>query len=232
MKLPRGDPEENMARDWGLLEAVARGEAPGAFRFYLWSRPAISGGFLSPPEEAGLFDLPALSRDGVEVVRRPTGGGFLYHGPDLSFALAVRPFPGAEREVARAVARGLRRLGLPAGVAGETGFRPDGESRSALCFARPSPGEVVVEGRKIAGLARRRVRGGLLFQASLYLTPGPEAILRYLKPDLRARFFAPSSSAWPAADLSSLLGREVRGEEVAGFLEEEMEALLRCHQPG
>jgi lipoate-protein ligase A len=206
--LERGEPEENMARDRRLLEMVVRGETPFALRFYLWSRPTVSYGLGLGSKALAVLDPDTLSRDGVRVVERPTGGGLLYHGPDLSFGLAMKPFPGAHLRVAQAVARGLARLGVPARVAGRSPVR--NRPRNLLCFAAPSPGEVVVEGRKLAGLARRRTRGGLLFQGSVYLYPGPEEILPYLRPG-----FSPAPGDWPATSLEALLGPGVNPREVA-----------------
>jgi len=212
-----------MARDRRLLEVVARGEVPFALRFYLWSRPAVSCGFGLGRKALEILDREALSRDGVRVVERPTGGGLLYHGPDLSFGLAIKPFPGAHLWVARAVARGLARLGVPARVGGR--FPAREVTRNRLCFAVPSPGEVVAEGRKLAGIARRRTRGGLLFQGSVYLDPGPERILLYLRGDPEPPASPEKERHWPAACLNVLLGHKVSPREVALTLRRELERL-------
>lgn len=237
--LERGEGEEHMARDWDLLERVARGETPFDLRFYLWSRPAISHGWGLGGKIAEVLDPEALFRDGVRVVERPTGGGLLYHGPDLSFGLAVKPFPGAPHRVAEAVARGLSLLGVPARVAGKDGTKGEKEaqlpvSRSGnhICFAYLSPGEVSVGGRKIVGLARRRVRGGILFQGSVYLRPGPERILSYLGRARGPAIARPDGgSGWPAACLEALVGRKVIPEEVAAILGRALEE-LRSPAPG
>ena len=63
--------EENMRRDLSLLDACARGEIPGAVRLYGFDPACLSLGRMQPLDDV---DLEACARDGVDVVRRPSGG--------------------------------------------------------------------------------------------------------------------------------------------------------------
>ena len=60
----------NMARDHALTETLKGGE--GVLRLYRWDPPTISFGRNEPSR--GLFLEEKAREEGVEFVRRPTGG--------------------------------------------------------------------------------------------------------------------------------------------------------------
>src|SRR6266446_2263557 len=79
---PAGDAGSNMAVDEVLLRTAAqRGRV--LLRVYSWMKPAVSIGYFQkfPSELAGKF----------AVVRRPTGGGLVYHAEDTTFTVVVPP---------------------------------------------------------------------------------------------------------------------------------------------
>src|ERR1700682_2804864 len=111
----------NMAVDEVLLDGVAAAAAAPTLRFYGWSPACLSLGYFQPFDVVDLEGCRAL---GVDVVRRPTGGGAL--SPEC-----VRPHtapPAPPRRPAGARARVLRPpLGPrdPAPGAQAGGERPD-----------------------------------------------------------------------------------------------------------
>ena len=78
---------ENMRRDLSLLDACARGEIPGAVRLYGFRPACLSLGRMQPLEDV---DLEACSRDGVDVVRRPSGGRAVLHDQEVTYAVVCR----------------------------------------------------------------------------------------------------------------------------------------------
>ena len=76
----------NMATDVALLEHARRtGET--TLRVYAWSRPTLS---LGRHERArGLFATDVLHADGVDVVRRPTGGRALLHHREVTYSVTA-----------------------------------------------------------------------------------------------------------------------------------------------
>lgn len=158
----------NMAVDQALLEEVQAGAAP-CLRLYRWARPCLSLGRNQPGR--GLDVAPAAAARGADVVRRPTGGGAVYHDRELTYAVVVPVGAlGSPRETYRAInvalVEGLRRLGVAAHVVAAGGA---GASFAGPCFAAALPGEVAVGGRKLVGSAQRRERNGLLQHGSLLL---------------------------------------------------------------
>jgi lipoate-protein ligase A len=70
----------NMAVDEAVLQACIAGKAPNTFRFYCWSPSAVSVGRNEVVEDRVYCE--AATRFGVDVVRRCSGGGTVYHDCD------------------------------------------------------------------------------------------------------------------------------------------------------
>jgi len=172
------DPPEsgvvNMARDEALVDAVVADAGPATLRFYRWAAPTISLGYFQPYADAVGF------AESAPIVRRTTGGGAILHDRELTYALAVRSghpllASGPTRlyclmhDAIVAVMRSLeiraeRRGPVTHGSAGR-----EASSQPFFCFARAHALDVVVDGRKLAGSAQRRVPDGVLQHGSIVL---------------------------------------------------------------
>lgn len=157
----------NMAVDESLAEAVHSGASPPVVRFYRWNPPCLSLGASQPP---GVVDEAFCTAEGVDIVRRPTGGRAVLHHLELTYSVAARlgrdPFThdlqAVYQNICRALVLGLRRLGVPAEVAGSAAGTPVRPTEAIPCFVGPAAGEVVVGGRKLVGSAMRRVGDSIL----------------------------------------------------------------------
>jgi lipoate-protein ligase A len=67
----------NMAIDEAILQACIAGKVPNTLRFYGWSPSAVSVGRNEIVEDRVYFK--AATRFGVDVMRRCSGGGTVYH---------------------------------------------------------------------------------------------------------------------------------------------------------
>src|SRR4051812_42108157 len=76
----------NMALDQALLELYRPGDPP-ILRIYQWLRPTLSLGYFQKPEEVA--DLDFCRANGVDVAKRPTGGGAILHHQELTLALII-----------------------------------------------------------------------------------------------------------------------------------------------
>ena len=149
-----------MAVDEALLDAaIARRRGGVVLRLYRWASPALSVGAKQevPRDVAG-----RCAAAGVEVVRRPTGGGAVLHLHDLTYAVVAPErgmgVLGIYRWVAEGLVAGFAALGLEAKIVEHAG----GE-RALACFALPTGADLEVGGRKICGSAQVR-RGGWFLQ--------------------------------------------------------------------
>jgi lipoate-protein ligase A len=152
----------NMAIDEALLE---HSTLP-LLRFYGWQRPALSFGYF------GKFADVAGELEKRDVVRRWTGGGSVLHGEDLTYSLvtpAENPASTQGPSAIYAALHGAIRDALR--VEGrETELAAHAAPKiSDACFANPVRDDVLFRGRKIAGAAQRRTRGGFLHQGSIQI---------------------------------------------------------------
>src|SRR2546422_813778 len=107
LREPPADGAANMARDDALLASALRG-APPTLRLYAWLRPTLSLGAHQSGEDANLH---ACRRLGVDLVRRPTGGGAVLHDAEVTYAVSGRlgeePFPSSVVGVYEGIAAAL-----------------------------------------------------------------------------------------------------------------------------
>ena len=158
----------NMAIDEALLEVV---RVPSV-RFYQWGSPALSFGYF------GKFADVANYAGERDLVRRWTGGGVVFHGDDLTYAIVIPSndpvFGESSRSIYVTIHAALRDAlianGEPAQLAPATGVIDAAAAiidRGYNCFANPVRTDVMIDGRKVAGAAQRRTRRGLLQQGSI-----------------------------------------------------------------
>jgi lipoate-protein ligase A len=174
---------ENMALDEAIMEAVASEDSPPTLRFYQWAPPCLSLGKRQPLDGV---DLAACRADGVDVVRRATGGWAILHTDELTYSVALASddprVSGAildtYRTLSQGLIAGLRLLGAEAEMNPVT---PGGaQNTSAACFEVPSAYEITVGGRKLIGSAQTRPAGKVLQHGSLPLYGDIARVARYL----------------------------------------------------
>lgn len=203
-----------MATDEALLDACAAdpGRFPPVLRLYAFDPVCLSLGRF---QRLADVDLTACARSRIDVVRRPSGGRAVLHDRCLTYALVAPaeapPFAGGVRtsahRIGEALAAGIRRLGAPVALASS----PPRGVRPADCFALPGAGEVVSDGRKLAGSAQVRRGGAALQHGTIRLRSGAGLAA----PLLRDRERQQPVAAVPPAALDALLGRPVTFTEAA-----------------
>lgn len=208
---------ENMAWDHALALACPQGEA--LLRLYRWAVPTLSLGRNEPAR--GVVDPIRLREEGVDLVRRPTGGRTVLHHHELTYAVVapIRALGGVRAAYAtlnRGLARGLATLGVPVRLAGPG---PAAHPDAGPCFGEPAQGEVLAGAGKLVGSAQVRL-GNILLQHGSILIRDDQGLI----PLLRTREAGRSSPSAGSAALETVLGRRVEVAEVqeavlAGFRE-------------
>lgn len=169
---------ENMARDAALLEEVESSAQPlTVLRFYRWMIPTLSLGNKQVVEKAA--NLEFCRRNGIDIVRRPTGGAAVLHHLELTYSIVSNDrglFPSQTildtyLSVSRGLCRGLEILGLPASmVEKKVNLRDLPENyvlKPTPCFSTASQYELLVEGKKVIGSAQKRTKGAFLQHGSI-----------------------------------------------------------------
>ena len=176
---------ENMAVDEALLLTMAHTLDPQpVLRFYGWSPATLSLGYAQSYHKE--VDEEACLAEGIEIVRRPTGGRAVLHQYELTYSvIAPEHDPHVSGtviqsylKISQALLKGLKALGVPAEIVACSGL--NGASSSA-CFDAPSWYELVVDGRKLVGSAQVRKEGMLLQHGSILLHFDAELLFRLLK---------------------------------------------------
>ena len=201
-----------MAIDQALLDRAER-TGEGAVRLYRWAPYCLSFGRNEPALRR--YDRAAITRLGLDTVRRPTGGRAVWHARELTYAVAAPvawfgTLAESYRLIHSTIAAALQEFGVGASLAGPT---PALALNAGACFASPAGGEVVVRGRKLLGSAQL-CQGSAFLQHGSLLLEDDQQLLKEL-------------SLGPAAEsdeitLSEAAGRPVAFEEVAALVAGQM----------
>ena len=77
----------NMAVDLSILNSLARQACPPTLRLYSWYPPAITIGYFQRLEEE--VRINKCRAAGVDVIRRVTGGGAVFHDRELTYSVFI-----------------------------------------------------------------------------------------------------------------------------------------------
>jgi lipoate-protein ligase A len=170
----------NMAIDEALFESASRGET--ILRFYSWVPATLSLGYFQAYEDRQLH--PAS--EGLDVVRRSTGGGAIVHDQELTYSFVTpisHRFSRDHQQLVRAfhetLCDSLSNWQISANLyrltpSGPTQMRQSSK-QSFLCFQRREIDDVILGDTKIAGSAQRRRRNALLQHGSVLLAKSSHA---------------------------------------------------------
>lgn len=167
------DGATNMAFDEVAAHTVATG-GPRTIRVYRWEPSTLSLGYRQDPET---IDWDACEREGIEVTRRPTGGGAIYHDGygDISYSIVAPAdeLPGdlhtCYELLCTPILAALKRMGVPASFARD----PAPSIHEPACYLRelhPTHDVVVRTGgttKKVSGNAQYRRRDAIIQHGSL-----------------------------------------------------------------
>jgi len=157
----------SMAVDESLLKLNAEGKSPNTIRFWRWLPSTVSLGCFQNVERE--VDLEVAKKYGVDVVRRITGGGAVFHDHDgeLTYSVICKQddVPDEIIESYKLICGGLvlgfERLGLQAE------FKP--------------VNDVLVNGKKISGSAQTRRWGSVLQHGTVLIAPDVRRMFELLK---------------------------------------------------
>jgi lipoate-protein ligase A len=179
----------NMAADLFLMERCAGTDSTVVtVRFYSWQPAAITLGCMQRVTDQ--LDTDALARDGIDWVRRPTGGRAVLHADDLTYSCVFprslpelgNSVPATYRIITRCLVIGLSTAGIESSLQ-ESASPLIKNSRNVRlpCFLAPNRNEIMVQGRKLVGSAQYRTATAVLQHGSLPLTTAYSRLPRYLR---------------------------------------------------
>ncbi len=187
-------------------------------RWYHIAPPAL---LLGSAQRLAEVDMAAGAARGIAIHRRRSGGGaVLSDAALLLLDLALpREHPlytddvtESYRWIGEVWAAALRGLGLDARPISVADARADTAALDPLlrrvCFGGLSPYEVLVDDRKVVGLAQIRRRAGALYQAGVYLRWSPERSAELIAATAQERAALAQQLAARVAGLGELLPQQ------------------------
>ncbi len=165
---------KNMEIDSELLKNLEHSQEPVLHLYQFEPEAATYGYFIQPFAH---LNEEGVKKRGLQLAKRPTGGGIIFHLWDFTFSLLIpSAHPAYSRNpldnylfVNTAVSQILQGQKTEL-LTGETGASP-------FCMAKPTIYDLLINGQKIGGAAERCTKFGFLHQGSIALVPPSKEIL-------------------------------------------------------
>lgn len=175
----------NMDFDIELADNCRDDEA--FLRFYRWDPYCISLGANQSIEDV---DIKLANKDGIDIVKRPTGGRAILHAEELTYSVVIPVSLGLSakdiyKKISRALVEGLRlynpRLYDIELEMSQPNFRyllkdPSGK----FCFASTAKSEVKFKNKKIVGSAQRKLNKVILQHGSILCGAFHRKLVNYI----------------------------------------------------
>lgn len=206
--------EEIMSLDAKLLRAMQAKDAP-ILHLYRWAGPSATYGHFIDPKKH--LDLDFVQRYRLNLARRPTGGGIVFHIWDLAFSFlmpaghpkfstnTLENYRFVNQIVLEAV-REVFSVSFDLIPQNAPSLGPDCQN---FCMAKPTQYDVIHQGMKIAGAAQRRGKQGYLHQGTISLAFPQLGLLRdcllskeAVLQAMQAYTFAPLGRVWEPKQLN------------------------------
>lgn len=210
------DAASNMAVDEALFLACRENPSEPVLRFYAWKPEAVSLGISQ--------DCLNLLKDPERTpfVRRPTGGGLIYHANEVTYCLVCNTADiGLEGKGVKIsyeiltsfLVSAYKNLGLDACFAC---FAKDAcptekiSNIAPVCFGRNEEYDIIVDNLKLGGSAQKRSKNTILQHGSIPFSFDAKKLKAILK--------EPGIGNIRAAGLKDLLGRNIKETELKDAL--------------
>ena len=159
-----------MSIDSWLFEQYEHGLTTPILRFYTWSKPTISLGYLQKKYPSHWHNL-TFKKEPLDLVIRPTGGRAVLHQGDLTYMIVMpldhRKTLAIYEDICTFLIQGWKTLG----IALEYGTAKRGYIHNSSCFNTATVADLITaDGSKLIGSAQRRGKGSILQHGSLVLS--------------------------------------------------------------
>lgn len=219
LKLETHNAFMNMAVDEAVLKARIENTVPNTVRFYRWKPSAVSIGKFQKIEEE--VQLDNCRKHGVDVVRRISGGGTVYHDAEDEITYSVvankkdleaPDITTVYGKIYAALAEAVKILGLKADF---------NKGNLKTC---PN---LMIDGKKISGSAQSHKKGVALQHGTLLVDVDLEKMFTFLHvPWARTRMEVVNVARHKITSVKKELGREVPIEQVNEALMEGFQKAL------
>jgi lipoyl(octanoyl) transferase len=222
----------NMQFDEGLVTRLVQGVGLPTLRTYRWRPWAISIGH---HQHLSDIDLDRCRDDGIDVVRRATGGRAILHAEELTYSVVMpvenKGIHQVYNEISSALVEGLKMFGVEVSLQrSQPNFAELYKNPSSIpCFSSSARSEIEWNGRKLVGSAQRRYSGGegdvVLQHGSILCGSAHRRLADYLVlEDQHIRDNVRTDLKEKTADVREISGRPVDYEELSDCIKKGFES--------
>ena len=211
----------NMAIDEAILTSRTENLVPNTLRFYQWQPSTVSIGKNQNPQQEVYSD--AVGKLGVELVRRTSGGGTVYHDQtgEITYSVTARTqdlgkdITAVYTQIYAAITDALRLLGIPAD------FSP-GDQKNCP--------NLTVKGKKISGSAQTLRHGVIQQHGTLLLSMDLTRMFQLLRiKGIDDCSLAAQIAQRKITSVQNELGHSVTAQTAANALTQGFRATLKIH---
>ncbi|MDR2708202.1 MAG: lipoate--protein ligase family protein [Nitrososphaerota archaeon] len=210
----------NMAIDEAVLQACIDEKVPNTLRFYRWTPSAVSIGRNEPLEDR--VYLQTAKQFGVDIIRRCSGGGTVYHDSEgeITYSVVAKTCSlGGNNDVANvyfkiyeALTDALRLLGVSA----------DFNDGAAKCCPN-----LTVGGKKISGSSQALSRGCVLQHGTLLRSVDLTKMFQLLKLKDLSCTQAADIGQEKITSIADELGHQISFDTVSNALKQGFKTILK-----
>jgi len=173
LKLETHDAYTNMTIDEAILTARTRNLAPNTIRFYRWNPSAVSIGKFQNIENE--VQLDKCKKYGVDVVRRITGGGAVYHDTEgeITYSVVANKKDLKAENVNAVYAKFYGGIAEALKILGVNADFNEGNAKTCP--------NLTVNGKKISGSAQSHKKGVALQHGTLLVDVDLEKMFTFLR---------------------------------------------------
>ena len=215
--------EHNMQFDLELAHNCKTDEA--FFRLYRWKPFCIS---LGANQSLDDIDLTKTKTDGIDVVKRPTGGRAILHAEEWTYSVII-PFnyQFSPKEIytiiSQALIRGLNHYNPLLAQSELENVQPNfskllEEPTGVLCFASTAKNEVKFGGKKLIGSAQRKLNKTILQHGSILCGTFHQSLAQYLNVDAETKELLKIELTEKTTEIETILKEKVDYERLKSCL--------------
>jgi lipoyltransferase/lipoate-protein ligase len=207
LKLETRNAFENMAIDEAILEVKIKSSVPNTLRFYRWKPSAVSIGKFQNIEKE--VQLDNCKKEGVDVVRRITGGGAVYHDAEgeITYSLIATKADLNAQDVLAVYARAYAGIAKALEILGMNVAFDEGNERNCP--------NLTFNGKKISGSAQSHKSGTVLQHGTLLLDVNLNRMFTFLRvPWAKTCMEASAIAERRITSVTNELGKKVSAENM------------------
>jgi len=216
----------NMKFDVELAEKVSHEKS--FFRLYQWQPYCIS---LGANQSFDDVDFEKARTDGIDVVKRPTGGRAILHAEEITYSCALPSDSGFSshdiyKKISLAIVNGLRKYDEQLSDVELETIQPDFPEllklpQGKICFSSTAKSEIKFHGKKIVGSAQRKMKNSVLQHGSILIGKFHRNLSKYIV----SADFNENNFDEKTIEIETILNRKVDSEKlmiclIEGFKQE------------